>query len=77
MVAKMMGRSVAGVAESWENGWGIQKAQASSYKFSDAMYYMVPIINNTILCIWKLLGEDLRSCHHEKKKSLFAVIDTN
>ena len=36
----------------------------------DVVYSMVTIINNTTLCIWKLLNIDLKSSHHKENKSV-------
>ena len=32
------------------------------------MYRMVTVVINTVLHIWKLLGENLKSSHHKERK---------
>lgn len=50
-------------------GEGGQKVHTSSYKMSPGhiMYTVVTIVNNTVLCICKLLRVNLKNSHYKKK----------
>ena len=59
-----------GLGKRVEMSEGSQKAQTSNDQISNSWGYDIhhtAIINNSVLCIWKLLRENLKSSHHKKK----------